>query len=151
MCTFTLQVCVSVQTAAWRQEWRRMILGPFHHRCDWHLSLNMVSLLRAKPLEHSVGGIWFTCLLFIFSLLTGLVYLLLRAALQVLTEDSSHGLQCIVGFDGMSVCVRMCLHGCVCMLYIQGPARCADRRISWFARSVDLEYPGLVCLSVCVC
>lgn len=97
------KVCVSVQTAAWRQEWRRMILGPFHHRCDWHLSLNMVSLLRAKPLEHSLGGIWFACLLFIFSLLTGLVYLLLRAALQVLTEDSSHGLQCIVGFDAVLI------------------------------------------------
>ncbi|XP_041920256.1 rhomboid-related protein 4-like [Alosa sapidissima] len=97
------QVCVSVQTAVWQREWRRMLLGPFHHRNDWHLSLNMVSLLRAKPLEHFLGGVWFACLLAIFSLLTGLVYLLLRAGLYVLTEDSSHGSWCIVGFDAVLI------------------------------------------------
>ncbi|XP_062408901.1 rhomboid-related protein 4-like isoform X2 [Sardina pilchardus] len=97
------QVCLSVQTAVWQREWRRLFLSPFHHRNDWHLSLNMVSLLRAKSLERYLGGVWFACLLSVFSLLTGLVYILLRAGLYVLTEDSSHGSWCILGFNGVLI------------------------------------------------
>ncbi|XP_037402236.1 rhomboid-related protein 4 isoform X2 [Pygocentrus nattereri] len=97
-----LQTCVSVQQAYWKGDWYRLLLSPFHHVDDWHLYFNMVSLLwKGIKLETRLGGAWFAYLLSVFSLLTGLVYLLLEAGLAQLTEDQSFAMQCAVGFSGV--------------------------------------------------
>ncbi|XP_076831961.1 rhomboid-related protein 4 isoform X2 [Brachyhypopomus gauderio] len=97
-----LQTCVSVQQAYWRGDWYRLLLSPFHHADDWHLYFNMVSLLwKGVKLERRLGSPWFAYLLSVFSLLTGLVYLLLEAGLSELTEDPSYSMQCAVGFSGV--------------------------------------------------
>ncbi|KAL6471792.1 hypothetical protein MHYP_G00204420 [Metynnis hypsauchen] len=97
-----LQTCVSVQQAYWNGDWYRLLLSPFHHVDDWHLYFNMVSLLwKGIKLETRLGGAWFAYLLSVFSLLTGLVYLLLEAGLAQLTEDPSYAMECAVGFSGV--------------------------------------------------
>lgn len=97
-----LQTCVSVQQAYWGGDWYRLLLSPFHHVDDWHLYFNMVSFLwKGIKLERRLGGAWFAYLLSVFSLLTGVVYLLLEAGLSELTDDPSFSMQCAVGFSGV--------------------------------------------------
>ncbi|KAK7156724.1 hypothetical protein R3I94_006687 [Phoxinus phoxinus] len=97
-----LQTCLSVREAYWYGDWARLLLSPFHHVDDMHLYFNMASLLwKGIKLERKLGGAWFAYLLSVFSLLTGLVYLLLETGLARMTEDSSYSLQCAVGFSGV--------------------------------------------------
>ncbi|KAJ8256897.1 hypothetical protein COCON_G00190490 [Conger conger] len=96
-----MRACVSVQTC-WGGDWRRLLLAPLHHADDWHLYYNMVSLLwKGSRLERRLGGPWFAYLLSVFSLLTGVVYLLLEKGLAELTNDPSYNMQCAVGFSGV--------------------------------------------------
>ncbi|XP_057206791.1 rhomboid-related protein 4 [Triplophysa rosa] len=97
-----LQTCLSVREAYWYRDWYRLLLSPFHHVDDMHLYFNMASLLwKGIKLERNLGGPWFAYLLSVFSVLTGLVYLLLEVGLTRVTEDSSYSLQCAVGFSGV--------------------------------------------------
>lgn len=101
-----LQTCVSVQHAYWGGDWHRLLFSPFHHMDEWHLYFNMVSFLwKGMNLERRLGTAGFAYLLSVFSLLTGLVYLLLEAGLTELTSDPSFSAQCAVGFSGQYVCV----------------------------------------------
>lgn len=101
------QTCVSVQQAYWGGDWHRLLFSPFHHVDDFHLYFNMASFLwKGVNLERRLGTAWFAYLLSVFSLLTGLVYLLLEAGLTELTDDSSFSMQCAVGFSGPYV--RLC-------------------------------------------
>ncbi|XP_075892726.1 rhomboid-related protein 4 isoform X2 [Nelusetta ayraudi] len=97
-----LQACVSVERAYWYKEWRRLVLSPLHHADDFHLYFNMVSFLwKGIRLERQMGGPWFFYLLSVFSLLTGVVYLLLEIALTELTQEITYSMQCAVGFPGV--------------------------------------------------
>ncbi|XP_053502253.1 rhomboid-related protein 4 isoform X1 [Ictalurus furcatus] len=97
-----LQTCVSVQQAYWGGDWHRLLFSPFHHVNDLHLYFNMASFLwKGVNLERRLGTAWFAYLLSVFSLLTGLVYLLLEAGLTELLDDSSFSMQCAVGFSGV--------------------------------------------------
>ncbi|XP_031140711.1 rhomboid-related protein 4 isoform X4 [Sander lucioperca] len=103
-----MQACVSVQQAYWFKDWRRLLLSPLHHADDWHLYFNMVSFLwKGTKLEHRLGGPWFLYLLSVFSLLTGLVYLLLEAILTELTQDQSYSMACAVGFSGVLFALKV--------------------------------------------
>lgn len=97
-----LQACVSVERAYWYKEWRRLVLSPLHHADDFHLYFNMVSFLwKGIRLERRMGGAWFCYLLSVFSLVTGVVYLLLEMALTELTQEITYSMQCAVGFSGV--------------------------------------------------
>ncbi|XP_062872350.1 rhomboid-related protein 4 [Trichomycterus rosablanca] len=97
-----LQACISVQQAYTYGDWRRLLFSPFHHVDDWHLYFNMVSFLwKGVKLEHRLSSSWFAFLLAVFSLLTGLVYLLLEAGLSWLMDDQSYNIPCAVGFSGV--------------------------------------------------
>ncbi|KAF0030166.1 hypothetical protein F2P81_016897 [Scophthalmus maximus] len=96
-----LKACVSVQQAYWFNDWRRLLLSPLHHVDDWHLYFNMASFLwKGISLEQRLGGPWFFYLLSVFSLLTGVVYLVLEAVLTELMQDQSYSTTCAVGFSG---------------------------------------------------
>ncbi|XP_013769265.1 rhomboid-related protein 4 isoform X1 [Pundamilia nyererei] len=102
------QACVSVQQAYWFKDWRRLLLSPLHHADDWHLYFNMVSFLwKGRRLEQRLGGPWFLYLLSVFSLLTGLVYLVLEALLTELTQDQSYSMACAVGFSGVLFALKV--------------------------------------------
>lgn len=97
-----MQACVSVDHAYKLKDWRRLLLSPLHHADDMHLYFNMVSLLwKGMRLERRLGGPFFLFVLSVFSVLTGVVYLVLEAALTELTEDYSYSMQCAVGFSGV--------------------------------------------------
>lgn len=97
-----MQACISVQQAYWHGDWRRLLLSPLHHIDDWHLYCNMASFLwKGIRLERRLGSAWFTYLLAVFSVLTGVGYLLLEAGLSELTQDPSYSMQCAVGFSGV--------------------------------------------------
>ncbi|KAG7217587.1 hypothetical protein INR49_021273 [Caranx melampygus] len=103
-----MQACVSVQQAYWFSDWRRLVLSPLHHADDWHLYFNMVSFLwKGIRLERRVGGAWFAYLLSVFSLLTGLVYLVLEGLLTELTQDQSYSMTCAVGFSGVLFALKV--------------------------------------------
>ncbi|KAM9317958.1 rhomboid-related protein 4-like [Pholidichthys leucotaenia] len=103
-----MKACVSVQQAYVYKDWRRLLLSPLHHVDDWHLYFNMVSFLwKGVKLERRLGGPWFLYLLSVFSLLTGLVYLLLEAVLTELTQDQSYSMTCAVGFSGVLFALKV--------------------------------------------
>lgn len=103
-----LKACVSVQQAYWHGDWFRLLLSPLHHADDWHLYFNMVSFLwKGIRLEQRLGGAWFLYLLSVFSVLTGVVYLVLEAGLTELTQDSSYSMQCAVGFSGVLFALKV--------------------------------------------
>ncbi|XP_041653674.1 rhomboid-related protein 4 [Cheilinus undulatus] len=103
-----MKACISVQQAYWYSDWRRLLLSPLHHADDWHLYFNMVSFLwKGIKLERRLGGAWFLYLLSVFSLLTGLVYLILEATLTELTQDQSYSMTCAVGFSGVLFALKV--------------------------------------------
>lgn len=92
---------MSVERVYWYKEWRRLVLSPLHHADDFHLYFNMVSFLwKGIRLERRLGGAWFLYLLSVFSLLTGIVYLLLEMGLTEVTGDGLYSMDCAVGFSG---------------------------------------------------
>ncbi|XP_054454273.1 rhomboid-related protein 4 [Anoplopoma fimbria] len=103
-----MQACVSVQQAYWFKDWRRLLLSPLHHADDWHLYFNMLSFLwKGTKLERRLGGPWFLYLLSVFSLLTGVVYLVLEAMLTEFTQDQSYSMACAVGFSGVLFALKV--------------------------------------------
>ncbi|XP_058489837.1 rhomboid-related protein 4 [Solea solea] len=103
-----LRTCVSVQQAYWFGDWRRLLLSPLHHADDWHLYFNMASFLwKGKKLERRLGGAWFLYVLSVFSLLTGVVYLVLEATLTTITQDNSYSMTCAVGFSGVLFALKV--------------------------------------------
>lgn len=97
-----IKACVSIEQAYQLKDWRRLLLSPFHHVDDMHLYFNMASFLwKGIRLERRFGGAFFLYLLSVFSLLTGVVYLLLEATLTALTDDYYYSMECAVGFSGV--------------------------------------------------
>ncbi|XP_035536462.1 rhomboid-related protein 4-like [Morone saxatilis] len=117
-----MKACVNLQYVYVSKEWRRLFLSPLHHVDDWHLYFNMVSFVwKGLRLERRLGGAWFLYLLSVFSLLTGLVYLLLQAGLTELTQHPDlftevidflpHSNECAVGFSGVLFALKViCNH-----------------------------------------
>lgn len=92
---------MSVQQTYWSKEWHRLLLSPLHHVDDFHLYFNMASFLwKGLRLERRLGGAWFLYLLSVFSLLSGVLYLVLESLLAELTQDQSFRMECAVGFSG---------------------------------------------------
>ncbi|XP_041119265.1 rhomboid-related protein 4-like isoform X2 [Polyodon spathula] len=103
-----LDVCISVQNAYIYKDWTRLIFSPFYHADDWHLYFNMVSLLwKGIKLERRLGSPWFAYIIGVFSLLTGVVYIMLEMVLTEFTKDRSYSRQCAVGFSGVLFALKV--------------------------------------------
>ncbi|XP_061828214.1 rhomboid-related protein 4 isoform X2 [Nerophis lumbriciformis] len=103
-----METCVSVQETYRLRDWRRLLLSPVHHADDLHLYFNMVSfLVKGIRLERRLGSAWFFYMVSVFSLLVGVVYLGLEAALTELTHDQSHSMDCVVGFSGVIFALKV--------------------------------------------
>ncbi|KAJ1088748.1 hypothetical protein NDU88_001903 [Pleurodeles waltl] len=103
-----MKVCISVNECYHRQDWRRLLLSPFHHADDWHLYFNMVSMLwKGIRLERELGSARFACIIAVFSQLIGMLYLLLELALTEITDDPSYNKQCAVGFSGVLFALKV--------------------------------------------
>ncbi|XP_048460803.1 rhomboid-related protein 4 [Rhincodon typus] len=103
-----LNVCISVHETWNRKDWKRLFYSPFHHADDWHLYFNMVSMLyKGIKLEPRLGTKWFAYMLSVFSVMTGVVYLVLEILLEELMEDHSYKMQCAVGFSGVLFALKV--------------------------------------------
>ncbi|XP_054977704.1 rhomboid-related protein 4 [Sorex araneus] len=100
--------CLSVEQCYQHRDWQRLLLSPLHHADDWHLYFNMVSMLwKGINLEKRLGSRWFACVLATFSVLTGLVYLVLEFALAEFLDEPDFRRNCAVGFSGVLFALKV--------------------------------------------
>ncbi|XP_069753392.1 rhomboid-related protein 4 isoform X2 [Narcine bancroftii] len=103
-----MNVCINVHETWNRQDWKRLFYSPFHHADDWHLYFNMVSMLyKGIRLEQRLGSNWFAYMLSVFSVLTGVTYLVLETILAELMHDELYKIQCAVGFSGVLFALKV--------------------------------------------
>ncbi|XP_043348087.1 rhomboid-related protein 4 isoform X2 [Dermochelys coriacea] len=103
-----LKVCISVDQSYYQKDWQRLLLAPVHHADDWHLYFNMVSLLwKGIKLERKLGSILFGYIIAVFSVLIGIVYIVLEYALAGLLNDPSYKMNCAVGFSGVLFALKV--------------------------------------------
>uniref|UniRef100_A0A8D0BIG0 Rhomboid domain containing 1 n=1 Tax=Salvator merianae TaxID=96440 RepID=A0A8D0BIG0_SALMN len=102
------EACISVTECLYRRDWHRLYLSPLHHVDDWHLYFNMVSLLwKGMKLERRLGSIWFGYIITVFSLLVGILYMVLELALAELFDNASYKQNCAVGFSGVLFALKV--------------------------------------------
>ncbi|NXH12191.1 RHBL4 protein, partial [Bucco capensis] len=102
------EVCISVSQGFHRRDWRRLLLAPLHHADDWHLYYNMLSMLwKGLMLERKLGSGWFAYVIAVFSVLVGVVYMLLELLLVKILEDPSYEMHCAVGFSGVLFALKV--------------------------------------------
>ncbi|XP_010610065.1 rhomboid-related protein 4 isoform X1 [Fukomys damarensis] len=100
--------CLSVEKCYQQKDWQRLLLSPLHHADDWHLYFNMVSMLwKGINLERRLGSRWFAYILTTFSLLTGVVYLLLQVACAEFMDEPDFRRNCAVGFSGVLFALKV--------------------------------------------
>lgn len=100
--------CISVESCYQQKDWQRLLLSPLHHADDWHLYFNMVSMLfKGFNLERRLGSKWFAYIIATFSVLTGVVYMLLQFVFAELMDEPDLRRNCAVGFSGKSCVLLM--------------------------------------------
>lgn len=100
--------CLSVEKCYQEQDWQRLLLSPLHHADDWHLYFNMASMLwKGIKLERRLGSRWFAFIITTFSLLTGVVYLVLEFALAEFMNEPDFRRSCAVGFSGVLFALKV--------------------------------------------
>ncbi|NIG58761.1 rhomboid-related protein 4 [Pontoporia blainvillei] len=103
-----LSSCLSVEKCYEQKDWQRLLLSPLHHADDWHLYFNMVSMLwKGIHLERRLGSRWFAYVIITFSLLTGVMYLLLEFALAEFMDEPDFRRNCAVGFSGVLFALKV--------------------------------------------
>ncbi|XP_073927991.1 rhomboid-related protein 4 isoform X5 [Castor canadensis] len=103
-----LNSCLSVEKCYQQKDWQRLLLSPLHHADDWHLYFNMVSMLwKGINLERRLGSRWFAYVIIVFSILTGVVYLLLQFAISELMGEPDFRRNCAVGFSGVLFALKV--------------------------------------------
>ncbi|XP_032336268.1 rhomboid-related protein 4 isoform X2 [Camelus ferus] len=126
-----LSACLSVEKCYQQKDWQRLLLSPLHHADDWHLYFNMASMLwKGIKLERRLGSKWFAYIIATFSLLTGVVYLLLEFALAEFMNEPNLKRNCAVGFSGVLFALKVlnnhyCPGGFVSVLGFPVPNRFA--------------------------
>ncbi|NXA31124.1 RHBL4 protein, partial [Eudromia elegans] len=102
------EVCISVNESFYRKNWLRLLLSPIHHADDWHLYFNMVSMLwKGIMLERKLGSAWLAYIIVVFSVLIGVVYMVLEYALAELLGDPTYKMICAVGFSGVLFALKV--------------------------------------------
>ncbi|NXO02183.1 RHBL4 protein, partial [Rhinopomastus cyanomelas] len=102
------KVCISVEEGFYRRNWQRLLLSPVHHADDWHLYFNMVSMLwKGMMLEKRLKSGWFAYIIAVFSLLTGVVYMVLEFLLAKILDDPLYEKSCAVGFSGVLFALKV--------------------------------------------
>ncbi|KAL2775203.1 rhomboid-related protein 4 [Daubentonia madagascariensis] len=100
--------CLSVEKCYQHKDWQRLLLSPLHHADDWHLYFNMASMLwKGMNLERRLGSRWFAYVITTFSLLTGVVYLLLEFALAECMDEPEFRRNCAIGFSGVLFALKV--------------------------------------------
>nr|XP_023413593.1 rhomboid-related protein 4 isoform X1 [Loxodonta africana] len=96
----------------WIKKWKLSRIDdmncPRPHTDDWHLYFNMASMLwKGINLERRLGSRWFAYIIATFSLLTGVVYLLLESSLAAFLDEPDFRRTCAVGFSGVLFALKV--------------------------------------------
>ena len=95
------EVCVSVKTVWYMQQWQRLIFGAFFHAHDMHLYYNMVSFLwKGIHLEKKYGSLHFLCMIASFTVITNILLVAISYELGHHTDKLHYFTDCAVGFSG---------------------------------------------------
>ncbi|KAI1285405.1 Rhomboid-related protein 4 [Halotydeus destructor] len=101
-------VCISVDEAYHRGDWRRLIFSAFEHGDDWHLYYNMISFLyKGRDLEKRFGSVKFFVILVLFTILTSFSYIGVSMALYEVTSNRNYLHSCAVGFSGVIFALKV--------------------------------------------
>ena len=102
------QACISVKGVWFDGQWKRLFTSPFVHTSDYHLYYNMVSFMwKAATLERHFGSVYFTYMVCVFSVATGLVYLSIHYVLAEFLDQWSHIQSCAVGFSAVIFALKV--------------------------------------------
>lgn len=102
------QACISVQGVWFNREWKRLILSPFVHAGDYHLFYNMASFMwKAVTLERYFGTFYFTYMVAVFSVATGVLYLAIHYLVAEFLDQWSSIQSCAVGFSGVIFALKV--------------------------------------------
>lgn len=102
------EACISVQGVWFRGEWRRLFTSPFIHAGDYHLYYNMASFMwKAVTLERHFGSAYFAYMVTVFSMATGVVYLLLHYLMAEVLDQWSAMQSCAVGFSAVIFALKV--------------------------------------------
>ncbi|KAM6356505.1 LOW QUALITY PROTEIN: rhomboid-related protein 4 [Alca torda] len=101
------EVCISVNEGFYRKNWQRLLLSPVHHADDWHLYYNMISMLwKGIMLEKKLKNM-FAYIIAVFSVLIGVVYMVLEFMLVKILDDPSYEMNCAVGCSGVLFALKV--------------------------------------------
>ncbi|XP_053930582.1 rhomboid-related protein 4 isoform X1 [Cuculus canorus] len=142
------EVCISVHEGFYRKNWQRLLLSPVHHADDWHLYYNMISMLwKGMMLERKLKSVWFAYVIAVFSVLIGVVYMVLEFMCMEILDDPSYKMNCAVGFSASStegfgyLCSKTALIWCTCDL----PQTSGERGVLFALKVLNNHYnPGRV-------
>lgn len=96
-----IDVCISVNSAYYGKDWKRLFTNALEHSDGWHLSFNMMSFMwKGVTLERNMGSIRYCVMLLLLIFLTSCCYLGLNLFLYDLTRDDWFVKSCSVGFSG---------------------------------------------------
>ena len=103
-------VCLSAN-AILGGDYRRLWTAPLTHATDIHLYYNMLSLAwKGLKLEAYHGSLKFLFLLNLFSIMSGVIYVILSVLVADVLEDSSYLSQCAVGFSAVLFALKVQMH-----------------------------------------
>ncbi|XP_041353088.1 rhomboid-related protein 4-like [Gigantopelta aegis] len=101
-------VCISTYLLYYHSQWKRLFLSPFYHADDMHLYFNMVSLLwKGMMLEKMFRSTYFAFLVAVFTVATGMVYVILSMLMDGLMDDHRYSTSCAIGFSGVLFAMKV--------------------------------------------
>lgn len=101
-------VCLSFNYVCYQKQWKRLIFSSFFHGDDLHLYYNMISFsIKGRTLERKYGSFYFGILLAVFTISTGLMYLLIEYLAFAFLETSYALDSCAVGFSGVIFALKV--------------------------------------------
>ena len=110
--------CISASKIWLGKKWRPLFYSAFTHGSDTHLYFNMASFMwKAATLEERFGSAYFLYMTFVFTFLTGVLYVGTGVLMAELLNDWTHMQSCAVGFSGVIFALK------VVTTHLQPPGR----------------------------
>jgi len=95
------EICISTESILKHRDYRRFFFSTFEHADDMHLYYNMISfLVKGRSLERRYGSTNFAFLLFVITVLTNMLYVILGQICTEALHDTHYMKSCAIGFSG---------------------------------------------------
>lgn len=102
------EVCISTESVLKHRDYRRFFISTFEHADDMHLYYNMISfLVKGRSLERRYGSANFAFLLFVITVLTNVIYVVLGQIFTEVLHDTYYMKSCAIGFSGVIFALKV--------------------------------------------